>query len=102
MATRPTGVKYWKGNSAGGTVMTGMGNLYSVFLNWTAMTDKDRVLIYDGTTAMLEVSINNVDSDGISIDLPSVGLQFATSLRVVCVLAAGGELNITIGYDGNG
>ena len=82
--------------------MNGMGNLYSLFLNWTGVTDKDRILIYDGTTCMEEISINNADCDGLSIPMPIVGKQFATSLRVVCILASGGEVNISIGYDGNG
>ena len=96
---RPKGTRYWKGTGTG-TVMTGIGNLYSVFLSWAGASAGNRISIMDGNTAMLELVIANAANEGLNIILPAVGLEFATSLRVL--VAGAGEYNIAIGYEGNG
>jgi hypothetical protein len=101
MATRPKGTRFWKGGNAGGTVMTGIGNLYSAFLSWKGVTSGDRVLILDGATVIEEIILQDTANNGISIPMPTVGKEFATSLVVTPVLT-GGEMNISIGYDANG
>lgn len=81
--------------------MTGIGNLYSLFVSWYGLTAGDRLIIKDGTTVMMEIVFTNTGANGMSVDLPAVGLEFGTSLVVLPVIT-GGELNVAIGYAGNG
>lgn len=102
MATRPQGTKYFK-ISASTLIFTGIGNLYSLFLNWRGVTAGDRVTITDGNggAAIEEVILNNANSDGITVPLPAVGKEFANGIYVAIAIT-GGEMNVSGGYDGNG
>lgn len=104
MASRPQGTKYKKMTGTG-AVMTGIGNLYSVFLSWRGVTAGDRVLIVDGTspagTVMEEIILSDANSNGITVPMPAVGKEFGTGLYVVAALT-GGEFDLSLGYDGNG
>lgn len=84
--------------------MTGIGNLYSVFLSWRGVTAGDRLVIIDGTTpagsVIEEVILSNTNSDGISIPMPEVGKQFGSGLYIQPVLS-GGEMNVSLGYEPN-
>lgn len=80
--------------------MTGIGNLYSLYLSWRGVTAGDRVVIKDNATPIMEVILNDANSAQ-TINLPAVGIEFGTSLVISPVLT-GGELNITVGYAGNG
>lgn len=104
MATRPQGTRYAKLTDSS-LVMTGIGNLYSAFLSWRGLTAGDRVAILDGTngsgTPIEEIIVNNANSDGLIVPMPAVGKQFSIGLYVA-VAKAGGEINLSLGYDGNG
>lgn len=99
MPRRPTGTKYWKGSGAGGTVMTGIGNLYSITMSWAGATAGNRVLILDGSEPIFEFIIAEAANSNESPHLPEVGIQFGTSL--VVQYAGAGEINIMIGYEPN-
>jgi len=105
MATRPQGVKFSKVASAAVQVMTGVGNLYSVFLSWRGVTAGNKVFLYDGVGAsaklICQVTLNEANNSGINVVLPSVGLQFVDGLYYLPSLTAG-EMDCAIGYDGNG
>ncbi len=85
--------------------MTGLGNLYSAFLSWRGLTAGDRIAILDGTdgtgTPIEEVIVNNANGDGITIPMPAVGKQFSKGLYVA-IAKAGGEIDLSLGYDANG
>ena len=104
MPTRPQGTKYAKLTDSA-LVMTGIGNLYSAFLSWRGLTAGDRVAILDGINGsgavIEEVIINNANGDGLAIPLPAVGKEFGTGLYVA-VAKAGGEIDLSLGYDANG
>jgi len=105
MATRPTGTKY-KAVSASALIHTGLGNLYSLSVNWRGATAGNRIVIVDGLTAagtvIEEIIVNDANSvNPIVIPLPAVGKQFVTGLYVNLGLIAG-EVNVSVGYDGNG
>jgi len=93
-------VKFWKGTGAGGTVMTGLGNLYSIQISYAGVTAGNRVVILDGVKPIYEFILAEAANSNVSPVLPSVGIQFETSL--VVSYAGAGELDISIGYDGNG
>jgi hypothetical protein len=104
MATRPAGVKYSKQNGTAALIMAGLGNLYSIMISWRGVTAGDRVYLYDGINAtgkpIMQITLNDANNT-ISVPLPSVGLQFETGLYFKPILT-GGEMDATIGYDGNG
>ena len=104
MATRPAGVKYSKQNGTAALIMTGLGNLYSIMISWRGASAGDRVYLLDGVDgtgkAIMQITINDANNT-ISVPLPSVGLQFENGLYFKPVIS-GGEMDATIGYDGNG
>lgn len=102
MATRPQGTKYAKGSGAA-TVMTGIGNLYSLFLSWRGVTAGDRFVVTDGNggAGIEEVIFAEANNSGLNIIMPTVGKEFANGLYVTPIVA-GGEVNWSVGYDGNG
>ena len=106
MATRPQGTKY-RTVSASTLIMTGIGNLYSVSINWRGVTAGNRILFHDGTnssgTVIEEIILNDANSvNPLIIPLPAVGKEFGTGLYVNLGGLSGGEVNVSIGYDGNG
>lgn len=102
MARRPQGTRYAKITGDGGSVKTGQGILYSLFLSWRGVTAGNRVVVYDSTSAsgtvIEEIILSNANSDGLTVPLPAVGKQFATGLYIKPALT-GGEMDISVGYD---
>lgn len=104
MATRPQGTKY-RAVSASGLIHTGIGNLYSLSVNWRGATAGNRITIVDGLTAagtvIEEIIVNDANSvNPLVISLPAVGKEFKDGLYVN-LGAIAGEVNVSIGYDGN-
>lgn len=85
--------------------MTGVGNLYSLYLSWRGVTAGDRITIIDGINGsgapMEEIILNNANSDGIPVPMPAVGKEFGTGLYIA-IAVTGGEVDVSVGYDGNG
>ena len=105
MASRPQGTKF-KLVGASTLIHTGIGNLYSMTVNWRGLAAGNRILIHDGLdatgTVIEEVIINDANSvNPLVVSLPAVGKQFATGLYVNLAGAPGGEKNVSVGYDGN-
>lgn len=74
-------------------------------MNWRGATAGNRVTVHDGLDAtgavMEEIIVNDANSvNPMVIPLPAVGKQFATGL-FVNLGAIAGEVNVSVGYDGN-
>jgi hypothetical protein len=106
MATRPQGTKYKK-LTASALVHTGIGNLYSFSASWRGVTAGNRIVIHDGVDAtgpaIEEIILNDANSvNPLILPLPAVGKEFGTGLYINLGGITGGEVNVSVGYDGNG
>lgn len=103
MARRPAGTKYWQGGSETAVITNKAGQLYSLFLNWRALTAGDRILLVDIKTGDVEkvieeIIISTADNNGFEVPMPAVGKSFE-QLKFIAPADAD-ELNVSVGYDG--